>query len=40
MGFKLINGHEGCDGQAEVEAKHEDGDFGSAGSEASIERGI
>ena len=40
MAFKLINRHEGRNGQTEVEAEHENGDFGSAGSEASIERGI
>ena len=40
MGFKLINHHEGCNGQAEVEAKHENGDFSCIGSETSIVRRI
>ena len=40
MSFNPINRHEGCDGQAEVEAKHENSDFSCVGSETSIERGV
>ena len=40
MGFKLINCHEGCDGQTEVEAEHENGDFSCVGSKTSVERSV
>ena len=40
MGFKFVNCHEGRNGQTEVEAEHENGDFSCVGSKTSIERGI
>lgn len=40
IGFNPINRQEGCDGQAEVEAKHENGDFSCIGSKTSIVRSV
>ena len=40
MGFKFVNCQEGCNGQTEVEAKHENCDFSCVGSKTSIKRGV